>query len=103
MFCRFCACLALAWPLASAAQPLSAAPDPADPKAIVPAVRYESAFAGYRGFEEQKLAPWRALNDQVRSTGTTATAGASGRGAAAPASREAPELNVRKPTGEHRH
>lgn len=103
MFCRYCACLALAWPLASAAQPLSAVADPADSKAVVPAIRYESAFAGYRRYEEQKLAPWRDLNDQVRKTGATAETGAAARDAVLPASREATGLNVRKPPSEHRH
>jgi hypothetical protein len=38
---------------------------PADPAAKVPAVKYESAFTGYAPFREEKLAPWREVNDQV--------------------------------------
>jgi hypothetical protein len=40
-------------------------PHPADPAAKVPPVKYESAFAGYAPFREEKLSPWREVNDEV--------------------------------------
>lgn len=47
------------------AQQRSAAPDPRDPASSVPPVKYESAFAGYAPYREEKLAPWREVNDEV--------------------------------------
>jgi hypothetical protein len=43
----------------------SRALNPADPAAKVPAMKYESAFAGYAPYREEKLAPWREVNDEV--------------------------------------
>ncbi len=40
-----------------------------DPAARVPDVRYQSAFDGYQPYREQKLAPWRELNDEVHKAG----------------------------------
>jgi hypothetical protein len=37
--------------------------------ARVPDTKYDSAFTGYQPFREQKLAPWRALNDDVHQAG----------------------------------
>ena len=51
-------------PPASAAQP-----GPTGPDARAPAVKYESAFAGYVSFREEKLAPWREVNDEVARAG----------------------------------
>ena len=50
----------------AAAQQQAARPHPADP---VPAVKYESAFSGYRGFREEPFAPWRDVNDEVARAG----------------------------------
>ena len=47
------------------AQQRPIAPHPGDPAAKVPAVKYESAFTGYAPFREEKLAPWREVNDEV--------------------------------------
>ncbi len=47
------------------AQQRSTAPDPRDPAAAVAPVKYESAFAGYAPYREEKLAPWRDVNDEV--------------------------------------
>jgi hypothetical protein len=47
------------------AQTRSTPPHPSDPAAKVPAVKYESAFAGYMLFLEEKLSPWREANDGV--------------------------------------
>ena len=44
-------------------------PDPLDAKASVPSVAYESAFAQYRRFSDEKLIPWREANDTVTRIG----------------------------------
>ncbi len=59
---------ALALPVAHAAEPL-ATPPAADANARVPETQYRSAFTGYQPFREQKLAPWRELNDDVHKAG----------------------------------
>ena len=66
----YIAIAAFAWltPLAIAQQPTTR-PHPADLAAPAPAVKYESAFAGYRGFREEPLAPWRGVNDEVARAG----------------------------------
>ena len=52
------------------ASPLSAAaPSPADPSAPAPAATYNSAFEGYRGYRDEPLADWRAVNDEVGRVG----------------------------------
>ena len=40
-------------------------PDPLDPKAQVPSVRYESAFAKFRRIGDDKPVAWREANDAV--------------------------------------
>ena len=47
----------------------AAQPRPTRPDAPAPAVKCESAFAGYVSFREQKLAPWREVNDEVARAG----------------------------------
>ena len=59
--------LALA-PLSSFGQTSTVA-DPADASARSSAVKYESAFAEYRSYKEQELAPWRDINDEVARIG----------------------------------
>ncbi len=61
-------------------------PDPARPDAPVPAVKYESGFAGYVSYREEKLAPWREVNDEVARAGghVGILRGASGHGTAKP-------------------
>lgn len=53
--------------------PSAAAPagvrDPGDPKAVVPPVNYESAFARYRPNAEVEVGAWRDLNHQVGRIG----------------------------------
>jgi hypothetical protein len=46
-----------------------AGPDPLDPKAEVPAQRYESSLAGYRRSGEAKPIGWREANDTVNRIG----------------------------------
>lgn len=47
----------------------AAQPGPTRPDAPAPAVKYESAFAAYVSFREEKLAPWREVNDEVARAG----------------------------------
>ncbi|BDI05350.1 hypothetical protein [Sphaerotilus microaerophilus] len=44
-------------------------PDPFDPQATVPALRYESATAPYRRLGDEKTLPWRDANDAVARIG----------------------------------
>ena len=44
-------------------------PDPLDPKAQVPSVRYESAFTQFRRAGDDKPVPWREANDVVTRIG----------------------------------
>jgi len=39
--------------------------NPADPTAPAPSLKHESAFESYRRFEEPKVTPWRAANEEV--------------------------------------
>src|SRR5688500_11980848 len=47
----------------------STRPHPADPAAKAPPVRYESVFSGYTPCREEKIAPWRDLNDEAARVG----------------------------------
>lgn len=58
----------LAGPLAAFAQ-TGARPDPTDPRLSTPAPAAESAFAGYRSYRDEPLAPWREVNDEVSRVG----------------------------------
>jgi hypothetical protein len=60
--------IAVVAPIASAQQH-APRPDPANPAAAVPALNYNSAFAGYRGYREEPLAPWRGVNEEVTRAG----------------------------------
>lgn len=44
-------------------------PDPTHARAKVPEAEYRSAFADYRPFAEEKVAPWRESNEAVRGGG----------------------------------
>ena len=39
--------------------------DPADPAAVTAELRYESAFAGFRSWRDEKPAPWKKVNEEV--------------------------------------
>jgi hypothetical protein len=56
-------------PFAAFAQQPMAKPHPADPKAAAPAVQYDSAFAGYMPYRDEKLATWREVNDEAARVG----------------------------------
>ncbi len=40
-------------------------PDPADPGAAAPALKYESAFSDYQPFREQESTSWKQVNKEV--------------------------------------
>lgn len=63
-------CAALAVPITRAAEPDKPKPaSAADAGVHVPAVKYDSAFSGYQPYREQKLAPWREVNDEAHKAG----------------------------------
>lgn len=62
-------CIAAAFAASAANAQAIKPPHPADASAPVPAARYESAFAGYASFRNEKLAPWRDVNDEVARAG----------------------------------
>ena len=64
LFSRLAPAVALGLPLLALAQ--AGRPDPADPKASAPALRYQSAFADYKPWRDTKPGDWRAVNDNVR-------------------------------------
>ena len=43
--------------------------DPADPKAVTPALVYRSSLSWYQAFTEPDVAPWRETNELVRQRG----------------------------------
>ena len=47
----------------------AAAPDPADPKAAIPAIVYISPFSEYRPLGEDKNTAWKDANDTVGKIG----------------------------------
>lgn len=56
-------------PLAASAQHGAVSANPSDPNASVPVVKYESAFTDYVPHRDEKLAPWRDVNDEVSRVG----------------------------------
>jgi hypothetical protein len=92
----------LAWPQAGQ-------PDPADPKTAAPALRYQSAFADYKPWQDTKPADWRAVNDTVRdAAGKGGGHAAHAMPAKSPASAPAPAPKASAPAmsghgGHHKH
>lgn len=68
MLKTFCFTLAALASGAAAAQ-ASTMPGPDDPKLAVPSRTYESAFKGYRPYEDPELASWRASNEEMARLG----------------------------------
>jgi hypothetical protein len=54
---------------AQAQSPSTPRPDPLDPKAQVPSVRYESVFAQFRRIGDDKPVAWREANEAVARIG----------------------------------
>jgi hypothetical protein len=93
---RMAPAMALALPLLAAAQPKAEA---TDPKAAAAPLRYQSAFADYRPWQDIKPGNWRELNDNLLAS-PTANTGHAGHGAASPA--PAASVPPAHP-GHHRH
>jgi len=73
---------------------------PADPSAPVPPTKYESVFSGYQPYREEKVQPWRDVNNTVRRAAAEARHGSAGAGAAgepAPAASQTPPLSPTEP------
>lgn len=81
--------LALGLPLLASAQARRA--DPTDARASSPVLRYESAFADYKPYQDLKPGDWRALNEAVGG----AAGGHGGHGMSMPA---APAASAPMPT-----
>lgn len=47
--------------------------DPANPAATAPLLRYQSAFAGFRAFDDAGVGSWKAVNDRVREAAAQAS------------------------------
>lgn len=62
-------CALVALGLQSAAAIAQSRGNPANPAVAVPATRYSSAFAGYQPLGDEKIAPWREINDEVARVG----------------------------------
>jgi hypothetical protein len=82
-------CVVVLTPLAAGAQQHTSGLSPANPGVAVPAVKYESVFTGYAPFRDEKLAPWREVNDEAARIGGHlgifgGTAGHAGHGSAKP-------------------
>jgi hypothetical protein len=97
-FLRLAPAVALGLPLLALAQ--TARPDPADAKAAAPPLRYQSAFADYKPWQDAKPGDWRAVNDNVRDAG--AKGGAHGGHASPPApAASAPAAKASAPAPAH--
>lgn len=87
-------------------QSSAAAPNPTDVNARAPAIKYESAFAGYAPYREEKPAPWRDVNDEVARVGghigifRGAGHGAGAPGPVKPALGEPAGSSIRQPAGQ---
>lgn len=66
-FSRLAPAAALCLPLLAMAQ--AGRSDPADAKTPAPALRYQSAFADYKPWQDAKPGDWRALNEALRDPG----------------------------------
>ena len=67
LFRRLAPALAFCLPPAALAEP--AGVDPAQPSASAAPLKYRSAFADYRPWQDIKPGDWRALNDGLKGSG----------------------------------
>ena len=70
LFQRLAPAMVLGLPLLALAQ--TGRVDPAEAKASAPPLRYQSAFADYKPWQDAKPGDWRAVNDKVRDAGVNA-------------------------------
>lgn len=85
---RLAPAVALCLPLLAFAQAQRA--DPADPRSPAPALRYSSAFADYKPWQNMQPGDWRAINDTVRDAAAKGAGAHAGHASPAPASTAAP-------------
>lgn len=97
LFSRLAPAAVLCLPLLALAQ--AGRSDPADAKAPAPALRYPSAFADYRPWQDVKPGDWRALNDALADTG----AGGGHAGHAMPPAPAAPAPKASQPAAHGSH
>ena len=100
----------------------AAAPDPADPKAAIPAIVYISPFSEYRPLGEDKNTAWKDANDtvgkiggwrayareaaqamKVREAGQTKKAPGAGEIDKTPPATTAPKMSPALPATTHKH
>ena len=62
-------CVAALTTFTSSAQQNAAPQQPTDSRLAVPAVQYESAFSDFAPFRDEKLAPWRDVNEEAARVG----------------------------------
>lgn len=97
---RLVPAVALCLPLLAPAQ--ANRPDPADPKASAPALRYQSAFADYKPWMDAQPGDWRRVNDSVRDAAVKGGHAGHGASTAAP-SAPAPKASAMPSHGSHQH
>ena len=83
---RLATALTLSLPMLAFAQQTG---EPADTKASAPSLRYRSAFADYKPWQEIRPGDWRQLNDNLRPE-AGAAGGHAGHGAPVSAASQAP-------------
>lgn len=62
-------CAAALSPVTTGAQQHVNTTAPTDAAAVVPQPKYESVFTGYLPFREERVAPWREVNDEAARVG----------------------------------
>lgn len=75
--------------------------DPAAAKASAPALRYQSAFADYKPWQDASPGDWRALNDALRAQAAGGSGHAGHAMPAMPAAASAPPPSASKPVMPH--
>ena len=87
-FHRLAPAVALCLPLLASAQ--AGRTDPTDARAPAPPLRYTSAFADYKPWQDIKPGDWRAVNDGVRAAASAGAPNAGQGGHAGHAGHAAP-------------
>jgi hypothetical protein len=93
---RLAPAVALCLPLLALAQ--AGRTDPANARAPAPALRYQSAFADYKPWQDAKPGDWRALNDALQGTGASGGHASHAMPSAPPAAAPAPASKASAPS-----
>jgi hypothetical protein len=75
--------------------------DPAAAKAPAPALRYQSAFADYKPWQDANPGDWRVLNDALRAQAASGAGHAGHAMPGMPAAAAAPAPSASKPATPH--